>query len=376
MAALTEEQSLIREQASAWVLDKSPVSSFRALRDSGGGFDDTTWRAMAEMGWTGILVPEAYGGSNLGFLTFGLVLEQTGRQLAASPLFASALVGASSVLLAGTPAQQEALLPALVAGDAIVTLALDEGTQHRPEQIALTATANGSGLRLKGGKTFVPEGMSATHFVVAARSSGQPGETTGISLFLVPADAGGVTRSPMQMVDSRDYAQVTFNDVAVAESDLLGQPGEAMPVLEEILDRARAGLSAEMLGTASQAFDMTLDYLKTREQFGKVIGSFQALGHRAAEMFSLMEQARSCAEAALQAIDSGASNGPELASLAKCRVGEFLFDMSKELIQIHGGIGMTDEFDAGLYLKRARTLEALYGNRAFHRDRYATLLGF
>jgi alkylation response protein AidB-like acyl-CoA dehydrogenase len=146
--------------------------------------------------------------------------------------------------------------------------------------------------------------------------------------------------------------------------------------LEAILDRACIGLAAEMLGTASRAFDMTLDYLKTRRQFGSVIGSFQALGHRAAALYSLMEQSRSCVEAALQAVDAGADNVPEMASLAKCQVGKFLFLMSNELIQIHGGIGMTDDFDAGLYLKRARVLEASFGNRAFHRDRYARLKGF
>jgi alkylation response protein AidB-like acyl-CoA dehydrogenase len=164
--------------------------------------------------------------------------------------------------------------------------------------------------------------------------------------------------------------------VQVDSTALLGSLGDGMPMLEEILDRARIGIAAEMLGTASQAFDMTLDYLKTREQFGQVIGSFQALGHRAAAMFSLKEQSQSCVEAALQAVDAGANNVPELASLAKCQVGKFLFEMSNELIQIHGGIGMTDEFDAGLYLKRARVLEASFGNRAYHRDRYAALMGF
>jgi alkylation response protein AidB-like acyl-CoA dehydrogenase len=198
----------------------------------------------------------------------------------------------------------------------------------------------------------------------------------GISLFLVPADADGLSRNVLPTIDSRDYARLTFNDVAVGKSALLGQLDEGMPILQKILDRACIGLAAEMLGTASHAFAMTLDYLKTREQFGRVIGSFQALGHRAAALFSLQEQARSCVEAALQALDNETDDLPELASLAKCHVGKFLFTMSNELIQIHGGIGMTDEFDAGLYLKRARVLEASFGNRAYHRARYAALKGF
>ena len=376
MAALTEEQTLIREQASAWAVKESPVSAFRALRDSGAGFAATTWQAMVDMGWTGILVPQEYGGSDLGVQTFGLVLEQLGRQLTASPLLASSLVGASAVLLGGSPQQRETVLPAIVDGSTILTLAVDEGTHHQPLQTALTANANDSGFTLEGQKTFVAEGMAATHFVVAARTAGSPGDETGISMFLVPAAADGLQRTAVQSVDSRDHARLAFAGVTVGGDALLGERDKGLPLLERVLDRARAGIALEMQGTASAAFDMTLEYLKTREQFGKVIGSFQGLGHRAAGLFATQQLSLSCVEAALQAIDVGADNVPELASLAKCRAGQFLFDMSNELIQMHGGIGMTDEYDAGLYLKRARTLEASYGNRAFHRDRYARLRGF
>jgi alkylation response protein AidB-like acyl-CoA dehydrogenase len=378
MAVLTEEQTFIKDQASAWVKAKAPVSSFRALRDSNTqqAFLPETWSAMVDMGWSGMLVPEQYGGSDLGYLTCGLVLEQLGRQLTASPLFSSSLVGASALVLAGNAAQREALLPGIVNGSAILSLALDESSRHQPEQTALQAEQTGDGFILTGNKTFVAEGMSATHYVVAARTSGTPGDVQGISLFLVPAQTDGIERTALPTIDSRDYARLSFTQVRVDSTALLGALGDGMPVLADILDRARIGIAAEMLGTACQAFDMTLDYLKTREQFGKVIGSFQALGHRAAALYSLMEQSRSCVEAALQAVDAGADNVPELASLAKCQVGKFLFQMSNELIQIHGGIGMTDEFDAGLYLKRARVLEASFGNRAYHRDRYATLMGF
>jgi alkylation response protein AidB-like acyl-CoA dehydrogenase len=378
MAVLTEEQALIKDQASAWVIDKAPVSSFRALRDSKSeqAFLPETWKAMVDMGWSGILVPEQYGGSDLGYLTCGLILEQLGRQLTASPLFSSSLVGASALLLAGNAEQQEALLPGIVDGSALLTLALEESPQHHPEQTVFEAEPSGDCFSLNGKKTFVAEGMCATHYVVVARTSGKPGDVQGISLFLVPADAVGIDRIALPTIDSRDYARLSFADVEVDSTAILGSLDDGMPLLEQILDRARIGIAAEMLGTASQAFDMTLDYLKTREQFGKVIGSFQALGHRAAALYSLMEQSRSCVEAALQAVDAGADNLPELASLAKCQVGKFLFQMSNELIQIHGGIGMTDEFDAGLYLKRARVLEASFGNRAYHRNRYAALMGF
>lgn len=378
MAALTEEQTMIRDQAKSWVTEQAPVLKFRQLRDSGSErrFDPVTWNAMIEMGWTGMIVPEQYGGSDLGFLTFGLVLEETGRQLTASPLYASALVGASAILLGGSDEQKQQWLPQIVEGKAILTLAVDEGPRHRPSAIALTAAKSGDGFKLSGQKTFVLEGGDATTFIVAARTSGNPGNDDGISLFIVPADSKGVSVQRLKTADSRGYANVTFDGVEANAGSVLGTVDGGRPVLDAVLDRARAGISSEMLGTGSQAFDMTLDYLKTRVQFGQVIGSFQALGHRAAGLFSKMELARSCVEAALTALDAEKDDAPRLCSLAKCKAGDFLFSMSNELIQIHGGIGMTDEFDAGFYLKRARALETTYGNQAFHRDRYAQLQGF
>ena len=368
MAALTEEQSMLRDQAKSWVTEQFPVQKFREMRDSGveTRFMPETWQGMIEMGWTGILVPEQYGGSGLGYLTFGVVLEEIGRQLTASPLFASAYVGATAVMLGGSDEQKQAILPKIVDGSVILTLAVDEGPRHNPANIALKAEKAGAGYKLSGSKTFVLEGMAATDFIVAASTD------DGVKLLHVPADASGVSREAMSMVDSRGYANVHFDGVEVAADAEMGDAA----VLEQVLDCARAGIGAEMLGTASQAFDMTLEYLKTRVQFGQVIGSFQVLGHRAAELFGQMELSRSCMEAALQAIDAGADDVPQLASLSKARVGDFIHEMSNQLIQIHGGIGMTDEFDAGFYLKRARVLEAAYGNQAYHRDRYARVLGF
>ncbi len=377
MAVLTEEQSMLKDQAHAWVSEKAPVQKFREMRDSGveTGFNPDTWGAMVDMGWPGIIVPEAYGGSDMGYLTFGLVLEETGRQLTASPLFASAVVGATAILQGGSDAQKQAWLPGVVDGSTILTLAVDEGPRHAPEQVALKAEKSGSGYTLTGAKRFVLEGGAATAFVVAARTSGSPGDSHGITLFLVPADAAGVRRQLLRTADSRGYANIELEGVSVDAGAVLGEVDQGYPVLEATLDRARACLAAEMLGTAAQAFDMTLDYLKTRVQFGRVIGSFQALGHRAAGLYTEMELARSCVEAALQAVDAGADDMAELCSLAKCKAGDFLHHMSNELIQIHGGIGMTDEFDAGFYLKRARAAEAIFGSQAYHRDRYARLLG-
>lgn len=378
MAALTDEQSLTRDQAQAWASKQAPVQKFRAMRDSGvtQRFDSQTWAEIIEMGWTGILIPEEYGGLDLDYLTFGLVLEELGRQLTASPLFASALVGATALNIAGSEIQKEALLPKIVDGSEILTLAIDESNRHAPTQVALTAQATNTGFKLNGKKGFVLEGMAATTFIVTTRTSGKPGDTNGISLFLVSAGASGLEREFISTADSRGYANLTLKDVEVSTDSVLGSVDDGWEALDAVLDRARAGLGAEMLGCAAQSFDMTLEYLKTREQFGEVIGSFQALGHRAAALFTGLELVRSCAEAALQAIDEEVPNIPQMCSLSKSRLSDYLHEMSTQLIQIHGGIGMTDEFDAGFYLKRARALEVRYGNAGFHRDRYASTFGF
>ena len=372
MAVLSEEQSILKDQATSWITTNAPVSKFRALRDSGSslGYEPATWAAMSEMGWPGILVPEAHGGSDLGYLTFGLILEELGKHLTASPLLASGLVGASALRLGGTDTQQKTWLPGIADGTKVLTLAIDESSRHTPSQIALRADKSSSGYVLNGTKRFVMEGGAATDYVVVAKA------TDGLVLGLVSALSSGIERCVLRTTDSRGYANVTFTNVDLSTADVLGDAAGGRALLDSILDRASAGISAEMLGTAARSFDMTLEYLKTRKQFGQVIGSFQALGHRAAELYSEMELTRSGVEAALTAIDAGAKDIPQMCSLAKCKAGAFLFRMSNQLIQIHGGIGMTDEFDAGFYLKRARALETMFGNQAWHRDRYARLSGF
>ncbi len=378
MAVLTEEQSMLRDAARTWTREKSPVSAFRKVRDSGAplGYDPAAFAEMAEMGWTGVIIPEEYGGSDFGYLSLGLILEETGRTLTASPILSSALAGASAIILGGTDAQKEAWLPKIAAGEVVATLAIDEGAHHRPNHVAVSASATDAGYTLSGTKTFVLDGMAASVFVVSARTDGAVDGKFGISLFLVPADAKGVSRKALKLADSRGAAIVTFDNVALGADALLGPQNEGWDLLEQTLDRARAGLSAEMLGSAVQAFETTLDYLKTRVQFGQVIGAFQALQHRAAKMFTDLELARSCVESALTAIDNNAPDVKELVSLAKAKMGDTLHLVSNEMVQMHGGIGMTDAHDAGLYLKRARAAEATYGGQSFHRDRFARLQGY
>jgi alkylation response protein AidB-like acyl-CoA dehydrogenase len=377
MAVLTEEQSLLRDAAKSWVREKSPITAFRKLRDSGNedGFDRAAWKEIVGMGWAGILIPEEFGGSGLGYLTLGLVLEEMGRTLCASPLLSTS-IAATALLLAGSDAQKSEWLPKIAEGKAIGTLAMDEGPHHAPEKIALVAKKSVSGYSLAGKKTFVADGGAADLIVVAARTSGKAGDKAGITLFLVPGNANGLTRHTLKTVDSRGTANLDFNNVEVRGTAVLGMADKGFDVRDTILDRARAALAAEMLGAATQSFETTLEYLKTRVQFGQVIGTFQALQHRAAKMFTDLEMTRSCVEAALAAIDRNANDVPALCSLAKAKASELVHLVSNEMVQMHGGIGMTDAHDAGLYLKRARVTAAVFGGASFHRDRYARLMGY
>jgi alkylation response protein AidB-like acyl-CoA dehydrogenase len=376
--ALDADTALIRDTALDFFAKRAPVSALRKLRDDKDalGFSLPLWRQMAELGWAGFLVPEAYGGSDFGYVGLGQVLEAAGRSLAASPLVATALIGASALALAGSEAQKAAHLPALAKGERLLALALEEGAHHAPYRIATTAKRSGAGFRIDGEKRFVLDGHVADLLVVAARSASGVDERPGITLFLVPADTKGVSRSRTEMVDSRNAAIIRLQGVEVSEDAVLGRVDEGAELLDPVLDRARAGLAAEMLGTAAEAFERTLQYLKDRKQFGVAIGSFQALKHRAAVMFAEIELARSAVLAALAALDARAADGAELASLAKAKAGDALFLVSNEAIQLHGGIGMTDEHDIGFFLKRARVAQASFGDSAFHRDRYARLRGY
>ena len=354
---LNEEQRLLKDAARAFCSEQAPVSRLRKQRDEKkNGRDPELWREMAQMGWAGILLPEEYGGARLGYVGLGVVLEETGRTLVVSPLHSTAMIGASALMLGGSDAQKAEWLPIIAAGDVIVALAVDEGAHHAPGKSALKV----SGGKLSGQKAYVADGHIADAFVIS----------TGDAVYLAKADAPGISRRDLVTVDSRGAADVTFNNTPV---ETLG--GGAV-LRDQILDRARIGLAAEMLGQAQAAFEITSEYLKTRKQFGQVIGGFQALQHRAAKMFTELELTRSCVYAALDALDRNVENIAEYASLAKARAGETLHLVSNELVQMLGGIGMTDEHDAGLYLKRARVAEGLYGGASFHRDRYAKLLGF
>ncbi len=378
MSDLTEEQTILKDAARGWVEERMPVVALRRLRatPTAAGFDPVLWREMAEMGWAGIIVPETFGGADFGYRSFGLVLEELGRTLAASPLLASALIAVTAFRLGGSDAQQARWLPAISAGESVATVAVDEGPHHAPDCVALSARRSDGGWILDGRKYWVVDGPGADLLIVAARTGGAPGDRHGLSLFVVPATTAGIIVERLETVDCRAAAHLHLSDVRLGDEALLGRVDEGWTVLDRTLDAARAGLAAEMLGSATAGFEMVLDYLKTRVQFGRPIGTFQALQHRAALMFVELELTRSSVEAALAALDAEAEEVATLCSLAKATASQTFHLVSSEMIQMHGGIGMTEEHDAGFYLKRARVAETLFGGAGFHRARYAALMGY
>ena len=374
---LSEDQQMLRDTAMSFARDELPVSRLRKLRDNGAnGTDVETQKKLAELGFFGVLVPEAHGGSEFGMVGMGQILEAQGRTIAATPLLQTSVIGASLLTLGGNAQQQGEWLPKLATGALTTALGLDEGTHHAPYNTATEAESNGQGYTLNGAKRFVPNGQFADLFFIVARTFGEAGDTHGLTVFLVPKDADGLNVQPLNTLDAHGAAHLTLDGVNVPAEHVLGPVDEAYTLLEPVLDRARIGLGAEMLGSASAAFEMTLEYLQTRKQFGQLIGSFQGLQHRAAIMFTELELTRSAVMAGLAGIDAGRDDVAVLASLAKARASETLHLVSNETVQMHGGIGMTDVHDSGLYLKRARVAEALYGGGGFHRDRYARLKGF
>jgi alkylation response protein AidB-like acyl-CoA dehydrogenase len=376
---LNEEQRMLRDSAQEFLAARSPVAALRALRERRDerGYDPELWRDVVGLGWPAAVLPEACGGLGIGYQGLGAVFEQLGRTLAATPLLSTVVLGGGLVAEAGSPAQRDAWLPRLAEGEALLALALEEAPRHDPTRVALRASRDEAGQwRLAGEKHLVLDGHVADRLVVVARSAGAPGHRAGLSLFLVDPRAEGVTVERTWMVDSRNAARVRFANVRLDDDALLGAPGEAFATLDRVLDRGRACLAAELLGLIAEAFERTIGYLKERVQFDVPIGSFQALQHRAARLYVEIELLRSCVAAALEALDGGRPESAMLVSLAKARASDLGEKALNEAVQMHGGIGVTDGFDLGLYLKRARVLQQTLGDGPYHRDRYAHLRGF
>ncbi|MEQ8859993.1 MAG: acyl-CoA dehydrogenase family protein [Pseudomonadales bacterium] len=377
---LNEEQNMLKDSAKDFCSANAPIAQLRKLRDADDpdAFDRGTWKSMVELGWSGIPWPEEFGGLEFGYKGLGVVTEETGRTLAASPLLATVWVGGTILNIGASKRQKSELLPAVAAGELLLALALEESHRHDPYAIATTAKKSGDGFEISGSKTFVLDGNSADKLIVVARTSGKPGDRKGLTLLLVDRDAKGVKVTRTKMADSRNVANIAFKNVKVGKDAVVGKVDKGANVLDPALDIARIGLCAEMLGSLQECFERTIQYLKEREQFGVPIGSFQALKHRAADMFCEVELSKSCVLEALSALDEERDEKEiaRLASLTKAKVGETFNRISREGIQMHGGIGMTDEFDIGFFLKRAAVAEQTFGDVNFHRNRYGELEGY
>src|SRR5947199_2252618 len=372
---LNEEQSMLRDSARGLISDKAPVSHLRQLRDANDttGFSRELWKVFAEMGFSGLLVPENFGGSGLGCVEAGVVMEEIGRTLMPSPFLATAVLAASALSRGGSAAQKSEHLPKIADGSLLAALAVDEGTKHRPLQTKLQAVRSGNGFRLNGAKAFVVDGHTADLLIVAARTAGSAGERDGLTLFLVDPKTKGIETERTAMVDSHNAARVVFDNVEVNADGVLGEVDQGGALLEGILNIGRGAVASEMVGVSEEVFGRTVSYLKERKQFGKAIGEFQALQHRAAHLYSEIEITRAAVLKALQQLDQKPDKAEPLVSIAKARAGRTATLAVQEAVQMHGGIGMTDAIDIGLFMKRVRVAEELFGDANFHADRLARL---
>jgi alkylation response protein AidB-like acyl-CoA dehydrogenase len=372
---LNDEQTMLRDNARGFLAKNAPIAHLRALRDKrdADGFSRALWKNFVEMGWAGILIPQDYGGLELGYVEAGVVMEELGRTLTPSPFLSTAVLAATAIARAGTDKQKEDYLPKIVAGELIATLAVDETAKHHPAQIAMPATRAGNGFKLSGAKTFVIDGHVANLLIVAARTAGKAGDTSGLTLFIVDAKAPGVRAERTAAVDTHNAARITFEDVNVSADNVLGKIDAGWDVLESVLNAGRTAVASEMVGVSEEAFSRTVAYLKERKQFGKAIGEFQALQHRAAHLYCELEVTRAAVLKALQTLDDAYDRAGAIVSVAKARAGLSATLAVQEAVQMHGGIGMTDEFDIGLFMKRVRVCQELFGDSNFHADRLARL---
>jgi alkylation response protein AidB-like acyl-CoA dehydrogenase len=375
---LTEEQSMLRDSARGLISDRAGVSHLRHLRDSADatGFSRELWKTFAEMGFAGLLVAEEFGGSGLGCVEAGVVMEEIGRNLTPSPFLATAVLAAGALSRGGSAAQKAEHLPAIAAGSRLAALAVDEGAKHRPLLTKMQAVRSGNGFRLAGDKAFVVDGHAADLLIVAARTAGAAGERDGLTLFLVDPGSKGIAIERTVMVDSHNAARIRFDNVEVNADGVLGEIDQGGALLEGILNIGRGAVASEMVGVAEGVFGRTVSYLRERKQFGKAIGEFQALQHSAAQLSIEIEITRAAVLKALQTLDKDAANAAAAVAVAKARAGSTATLAVQEGVQMHGGMGMTDQFDIGFFMKRARVCQELFGDSNFHADQLARMKGY
>jgi alkylation response protein AidB-like acyl-CoA dehydrogenase len=371
---LNDEQTMLRDTTRDFVAEHAPVKHMRALRDAkdAAGFSRDLWRSFAEMGFTGILISEDQGGLGLGHFEAGVVLEEIGRNLSPSPFLTTAVAAVEA--LRGT-AHAALWFPGILAGESVAALAIDEAAKHR-DSIGLVAERSGNGFKLTGKKRFVTHGHVADLLIVAARTAGSADDADGITLFAIPSGAANLAATPERLADASLAARLDFDGVEIDADAVIGEIDHGRAPLDRLLRAGRAGASAELLGVGGGAMDMTVGYLKERKQFGVTIGSFQALQHRAAHLYSEMEVARAAVMKAQQLLDLGSEAADTAVSVAKAMTALATTLAVQEGVQMHGGIGMTDEYDIGFYMKRARVLAEMFGDANFHADRIARAAGY
>jgi alkylation response protein AidB-like acyl-CoA dehydrogenase len=376
MPLLTDDQKMLQETAAGFLAEEGSIAKqLRHFRDTGcsDGFGHALWRKFGELGLTGICIPEDQGGLGLGSVEAALVLEEIGRNLTPSPFLTTAVVAARAI--EGT-AHGERWYPRILAGEAVLAIAIDEGRRHRPEQTGLDARRQGNGFVLSGNKQFVMHGASADMIFTSARTNGCIGDANGLTLFAVPRDAAGLSIENIGLADSSRAARLNFEDVELDADAVIGDVDAGWPRLARALNVGRSAAAAELVGVAAGASSMTVDYLKQRKQFGRLIGEFQVLQHRAAHLYGEIEIARAAALKAAELIDSGDDKAELMTSVAKAKAASVAKLAVHEGVQMHGGIGMTDEHDIGLYMKRQAVLGELFGDVYYHRNRVAELSGY
>ncbi|MBX3129620.1 MAG: acyl-CoA dehydrogenase family protein [Polyangiaceae bacterium] len=374
---LSEDQRLLVDSVQSFVKKDSPIERMRRLRDHEVGWEKSTWKQMAELGWLGVLFPESVGGSQLSFVEVGLIIEQLGTTLVPEPITALVTAGVPLWKLGNAEQHERYLSPAL-GGDTSLALAyLERDGRFDARQIATRAEKTASGYRLSGSKRWVQNGHAADHLVVSARTSGGPGDSDGVSLFLLDAGQPGLRRTTVKQMDGKKSAMLELEGVEVGAERLLGEPGAALPALELALDYGAAATCTEGAGVMQTVLMMTRNYLTERRQFGVPIGSFQALQHRAVDMFVETELAKSTAILAMLDVEAeDAAVRQRSISIAKAQLAESGGFVVRQGTQLHGGIGVTDEHDVGLYFKRMHVLSTLFGDAHFHTRRFASLPSF
>ncbi|NVD45801.1 acyl-CoA dehydrogenase family protein [Qipengyuania atrilutea] len=373
-----DDQAMLADSASQFMREEGAINKqLRHWRDRDckDGFGHGLWEQFGEMGFTGMLVDEDDGGLGMGHVEAAIVLEEIGRNLTPSPFLASSVLAATA-LKHGSEDLRSRWLPGLIEGKSVFTVAIDEGPKHNPQRIGCKAEKSGNGFKLNGKKAFVLHGASADMMVVAARTSGSDDDTDGVTLFAVPKDTSGIEHDARRLVDSSMATHTSFDDVELDGDAVIGEVDGGREILNAMLDAGRVGAAAEGVGVARGAMDMTVDYLKQRKQFGKTIGEFQALQHRAAHLYAEVEIARAVTIKAAQLLDGGSEKAELMASVAKAKVAKAAGLAVREGVQMHGGIGMTDEYDIGLYMKRDRALQEFLGDQYYHAERVAQLSGY